>query len=161
MLFRPQIQVLSCYFLPDAVEICPLSLQDGGHHVPGGADGLTAHEEPAAQGAVELEGVELQTLILDDLELLGEAEGADAQGEHGHGGVARRVGNQPLHKGVPEAGAGPVDRLGLVAPVGGEPLLITVRQRVDGGQYVPFEILPLPLGGEGPEQVYSMSMTLI
>ena len=43
-------------FLPYTAEILPLSLQNGGHYIPGGADVLPAHEEPAAQGAVELAG---------------------------------------------------------------------------------------------------------
>ena len=39
-----------------------------------------------------------------------------------------------------------------VVPVGGEPLLVAVHQGVDGGEQIPLEVVPLPLGGEGAER---------
>ena len=136
-----------CLFHP--AQIFPLSFQNGGKNGLRGAYARPAHEEPAAQGAVELKGMELLFLIGDDLKLLGEPEGAHAQGEHGHGGESGHVGEQLRQEGVPEAGAAPVHRLGLVVPVGGKALLIAVRQGIDGGENVALEIPPLPLEGKG------------
>ena len=64
---------------------------------------------------------------------------------------ANQIRDNPCEERLPESGADAVNFLGLVVPVGGKTLLITVHQVIDGGKDVLLEVPPFLFAGKRTE----------